>query len=112
MVPSHALLPLLPLLSVLPHLSAHGSHDQAPLTPPDADWATRHMAEEHHVANVAPLAFFLLHDYNGDGMWSKEEVRRTYGLDDESMRDVVINGEGVGEEKKVGTIYFLGWAVD
>ncbi|KAL9127689.1 MAG: hypothetical protein Q9217_003488 [Psora testacea] len=78
---------LLPLL--LPLASAHGNHDQAPLTSPEeADWATRHMSEEHHIANLDPSAFFILHDYDANGQWTREEVRRTYGLDDESAKDV------------------------
>ena len=82
------------LLPLLPLISAHGSHDQAPLIPPEeADWATRHMADEHHIANLDPSAFFTLHDYDANGHWSREEVRRTYGLDDESAK-------AVGEEKK------------
>ena len=74
--------------------SAHGTHEQAPLLSPDeADWATRHMAEEHHIANLDPSAFFTLHDYNANDLWTREEIRQTYGLDDESAK-------GVDEEKK------------
>ena len=82
------LLSVLSLL-LLPLTSAHGSHDQAPILSPDeTDWATRHMAEEHHIANLDPYSFFTLHDYDANGMWTAEEVRRTYGLDDESVKDV------------------------
>ena len=52
------------------------------------------MAEEHHIANLDPTSFFTLHDYDNSGFWSPEEIRRTYGLDDESVRDTI------SEEKK------------
>ncbi|MCJ1391358.1 hypothetical protein MMC18_004221 [Xylographa bjoerkii] len=44
--------------------------------------------KEHHIANFDPGAFFSLHDYDSSGGWTPDEVRRTYGLDDESARDV------------------------
>ncbi|MCJ1288009.1 hypothetical protein MMC26_007362 [Xylographa opegraphella] len=44
--------------------------------------------EEHHIANFDAGAFFSLHDYDSSGGWTPDEVRRTYGLDDESARDV------------------------
>ena len=70
------------------------------LSPEDAsDWATRHMAEEHHIGNLDPSAFFQLHDYDSSGVWTIKDIRRTYGLDDESAREVseqrkgeVVNG--------------------
>ena len=55
------------------------------------------MAEEHHIANMDPSAFFTLHDYDNSGTWSGEEVRRTYGLDDESAKEI-------DEEKKKGVV--------
>lgn len=33
-------------------------------------------------------SFFSLHDYNGDGIWQEEELRRTYGLMDPSNKDM------------------------
>ncbi|MCJ1451597.1 hypothetical protein MMC28_001937 [Mycoblastus sanguinarius] len=80
---SHALFALLSTL--LPTALAHGH--QVPISD-DADWATRHMAEEHHIANLDPSAFFTLHDYDSSGTWTAEEIRRTYGLDDESTREI------------------------
>jgi hypothetical protein len=44
--------------------------------------------EEHHINNFDPGAFFTLHDYDSDSSWTPEEIRRTYGLDDVSARDV------------------------
>jgi len=82
------LLPTLTLLLALPLFThAHSDHSQAPLSP-DADWATRHLAEEHHISNFDAGAFFSLHDYDSSGGWTPDEVSRTYGLDDESMKDV------------------------
>ena len=45
------------------------------------------MAEEHHIDNFDPSSFFSLHDFNSDGYWTPDEVRRLYGLDDESNRN-------------------------
>ena len=84
---SHLLSPFISLavLAFLPTALCHGH--QVPISD-DADWATRHMAEEHHIANLDPSAFFALHDYDSSGHWSPDEIRRTYGLDDESAKDV------------------------
>ncbi|MDI1486585.1 MAG: hypothetical protein OHK93_005817 [Ramalina farinacea] len=46
------------------------------------------MAEEHHIGNLDPSAFFQLHDYDSSGVWTVKDIRRTYGLDDESAREV------------------------
>ncbi|GCB22035.1 uncharacterized calcium-binding protein C613.03 [Aspergillus awamori] len=62
-------------------VSAHGSH---PDQPPSADWATRHMQEEHHIDAFDAASFFSLHDYDESGAWTPEEVRKTYGMDDET----------------------------
>lgn len=92
----HLLVPVvsLILLSLLSPASSHGH--QVPVSD-DADWATRHMAEEHHIANLDPSAFFTLHDYDSSGHWSSDEIRRTYGLDDESAK-------GVPLEKKTNAV--------
>lgn len=44
--------------------------------------------EEHHISNLDPGAFFSLHDYDYSATWTPEEIRRTYGLNDESTKDV------------------------
>jgi hypothetical protein len=49
--------------------------------------------EEHHIASFDPTSFFILHDYDSSGTWTPEEIRKTYGLNDES-------NAGVSEEKK------------
>ncbi|KAG0645769.1 putative calcium-binding [Hyphodiscus hymeniophilus] len=70
-------------------VAAHGGAHQKPLqVDPEADWATRHMAEEHHIANFDPASFFTLHDYDGNGFWDTSEILKTYGMDDPSAKDV------------------------
>ncbi|KAI4181605.1 MAG: hypothetical protein LQ348_004999 [Seirophora lacunosa] len=87
------LLPLLPT-----PLLAHSGHGQAPLTTPsESDWATRHLAEEHHISNFDAGAFFTLHDFDSSLSWTPDEIRRLYGLDDESQR-------GVDEAKKAEVV--------
>ncbi|KAL4750301.1 hypothetical protein BDW67DRAFT_150546 [Aspergillus spinulosporus] len=72
-------------------VNAHGSHSTP--TDPSADWATRHMQEEHHIDTFDAASFFTLHDYDSSGAWTPEEVRKTYGMDDES-------NAGLTEERK------------
>ncbi|KAL2890804.1 putative calcium-binding protein [Ceratocystis lukuohia] len=69
---------------------AHGSHSnvQKPIVPDDANWMTKHMAEEHHMAAWDADSFFTLHDFNGDGFWQTDELLRLYGLMDESNKDL------------------------
>ncbi|THW53024.1 hypothetical protein D6C84_02781 [Aureobasidium pullulans] len=69
------------------NVSAHGGHEQAPVAP-DADWATRHMAEEHHINSFDAGSFFNLHDYDSSGTWTPDDIRKTYGLRDESTKDL------------------------
>lgn len=71
-------------------IHAHSPHsDQTPLTSPETDWATNHMISEHHISNFDPGAFFTLHDFDSSLTWTADEIRRMYGLDDESsMKDV------------------------
>lgn len=40
--------------------------------------------EEHHIGSFDAPSFFTLHDYDSSGAWTPDEVRKTYGLDDES----------------------------
>lgn len=44
-----------------------------------------------------PASFFTLHDYDNSGSWMVADIRRTYGLDDESAKDIV-------EEKKADVV--------
>ncbi|KAF2248812.1 secretory pathway protein-like protein Ssp120 [Trematosphaeria pertusa] len=84
-IPLSALL----LLSCALNASAHGGaqHEQV-VVAPDADWATRHMAEEHHITAFDAGVFFSLHDYDSTGVWASEDIRRTYGLTDESTSHI------------------------
>ncbi|KAJ5558487.1 hypothetical protein N7535_008700 [Penicillium sp. DV-2018c] len=79
------------LLALSTLANAHGSHSSDGAS--SDDWATRHMIEEHHIENFDPTSFFILHDYDSSGTWTPEEVRKTYGLNDES-------NAGVTEEQK------------
>ncbi|KAI1843218.1 hypothetical protein JX265_012209 [Neoarthrinium moseri] len=65
---------------------AHGDHggSQKPIVGENANWMTKHMAEEHHISDFDASSFFTLHDFDGDGRWEPEEILRTYGIFDES----------------------------
>ncbi|KAL3495237.1 hypothetical protein BJX62DRAFT_196421 [Aspergillus germanicus] len=63
-------------------VNAHGSHSNP--ENPSADWATRHMQEEHHIDYFDASSFFVLHDYDSSGAWTPDEVKKTYGMEDES----------------------------
>ncbi|KAK6066612.1 calcium-binding protein [Seiridium cupressi] len=69
---------------------AHGDHSasQKPIVDKNANWITKHMAEEHHITDFDASSFFLLHDYDNDGKWEPEEILRTYGLYDESNQNI------------------------
>jgi hypothetical protein len=74
--------------------AAHGDHSKGKVTPqvdPNADWMTKHMAEEHHIEIWDAGAFHALHDYNSDGQWQPDEILRTYGLMDESNKDLPLS---------------------
>ena len=49
--------------------------------------------EEHHIDGFDAPSFFSFHDYDGSGAWTADEIRKTYGLDDES-------NNGASEESK------------
>ncbi|KAL2259737.1 hypothetical protein VTK26DRAFT_6473 [Humicola hyalothermophila] len=66
----------------------HGSGSHKPVVDENADWMTKHMAEEHHTTGFDAASFFALHDFDADGSWEAQEIQRTYGLMDESNKDV------------------------
>ncbi|ORY59977.1 uncharacterized protein BCR38DRAFT_488162 [Pseudomassariella vexata] len=70
---------------------AHGDHggSQKPMVDENADWMTKHMAEEHHIAEFDASSFFSLHDFDSDGRWEPEEILRTYGLFDDSNKHIL-----------------------
>ncbi|GAP88616.1 putative secretory pathway protein [Rosellinia necatrix] len=82
---------ILAAAGLLTGVLGHGSHDQKPMVPDDANWMTKHMAEEHHISDFDPSSFFTLHDFNGNGRWEVDEMLRTYGLMDESNKDVPLS---------------------
>ncbi|EMC91678.1 hypothetical protein BAUCODRAFT_126673 [Baudoinia panamericana UAMH 10762] len=77
----------LTIIALLELALAHGGHEQQPI-PADADWATRHMAEEHHITSFDAGAFFNLHDYDSSNEWTREDILKTYGLKDESTHHI------------------------
>ncbi|CAK7232985.1 hypothetical protein SBRCBS47491_008454 [Sporothrix bragantina] len=81
---------LLATAGILAVAMAHGDHmaSKKPEVDENADWITRHMAEEHHISDFDGDSFFTLHDFDGDGYLSAAEVERTYGLNDASNDDL------------------------
>ncbi|KAJ9300666.1 hypothetical protein DTO271G3_1830 [Paecilomyces variotii] len=75
------------LLGLTSIANGHGYHPPA-TQQGNLDWATMHMQEEHHIDNFDAASFFTLHDYDGSGAWTPDEVRKTYGLDDASTASV------------------------
>lgn len=97
---------------------AHGNHDQQPLAA-DADWATRHMAEEHHITAFDAGSFFNLHDYDGSNTWTFEDLMKTYGLRDPSTNNIPFHQKeeainrviALYDSDKSGTISFAEFTV-
>lgn len=53
--------------------------------------------EEHHISAFDAGVFFSLHDYDSTGVWTAEDIRRTYGLRDASSAHI-------SETKKAGVV--------
>lgn len=53
--------------------------------------------EEHHIDHFDAGSFFTLHDFDGRGAWTPDEILRTYGLADESTKHV-------GEDKRAEVV--------
>lgn len=66
----------------------HGSGSQRPIVDEHASWMVKHMAEEHHAADFDAASFFALHDFDADGTWELEEIQRTYGMMDDSNKNL------------------------
>lgn len=49
---------------------------------------TDEVSEEHHIADFDAASFFTLHDFDSRGAWTPDEILRTYGLEDETMKDI------------------------
>lgn len=69
----------LALALLAPFAAAHFVDDAK--TAAKLHWAERHMQEEHHIYNFDAGAFFHLHDFDNSGTWTRDEVLRTYGLE-------------------------------
>ncbi|TVY33317.1 putative calcium-binding protein [Lachnellula subtilissima] len=79
------------IITLVGLVSAHGgggAHQKPLQVDPEADWATRHMAEEHHIGNFDPASFFTLHDFDGNGFWDHQEILKFYGMEDQTAKDV------------------------
>lgn len=51
------------------------------------------------ISNFDASSFFTLHDFNNDGLWTEDEIRRTYGLDDVSLKDTPEQTKNDGVQK-------------
>ncbi|KAI0130282.1 hypothetical protein BJ170DRAFT_308834 [Xylariales sp. AK1849] len=83
---------ILMTLSLVAGALAHGDHgsgSQKPMVDENANWMTKHMAEEHHITDFDATSFFTLHDFDADGRWEPEEILRTYGLYDDSNASIL-----------------------
>jgi hypothetical protein len=87
----HIILSLLTLTAA--HSHGDASHDNGYEVPIDEmtglkDWASWHMHSEHHIQGFDSSTFFALHDFESTGVWTKEDVRRIYGLHDKSTDNI------------------------
>lgn len=73
-----------------------GMYAVAPTRPQQLARKLTHIAEEHHIGNFDAPSFFQLHDYDGSGAWTANEVRQTYGMDDSSNRGRLENDKQAG----------------
>ena len=109
---------ILTLLCMAGYAQAHGGHEQQPI-PADADWATRHMAEEHHITSFDAGSFFNLHDYDSSNEWTFDDIMKTYGLKDQNTVHVPHAEKQKAVEKvislydrdKSGTISFAEYTI-
>jgi hypothetical protein len=44
--------------------------------------------EEHHINGFDATTFFNLHDYDSTGLWTSQDIKRTYGLMDPSSAHI------------------------
>ena len=50
--------------------------------------STNHLTEEHHISGFDADYFFRIHDYDDTGLWTAQDIRRTYGLEHESSASI------------------------
>nr|POE72464.1 putative calcium-binding protein [Quercus suber] len=82
-------------------LNAHGGHEQQPLAP-DATWADKHMAEEHHISSYDAGSFFNLHDFDSNNVWTADEIFKSYGLHDASTNHISKSDKDAAVQKVIG----------
>ncbi|KAG8702108.1 hypothetical protein FRC08_003686 [Ceratobasidium sp. 394] len=59
------------------HGDEHGGHGEAN---PNANYAERHMATEHHIDAFNPSTFFQIHDLDRNGILDRGEIEAIYGV--------------------------------
>ncbi|KAL5640341.1 hypothetical protein ACGC1H_007569 [Rhizoctonia solani] len=59
------------------HGDEHGGHGDGD---PNANYAQRHMASEHHIDAFNPSTFFQLHDLDRNGILDRNEIEAIYGV--------------------------------
>ncbi|CAE6428497.1 unnamed protein product [Rhizoctonia solani] len=59
------------------HGDEHGGHGDGD---PNANYAQRHMASEHHIDAFNPSTFFQLHDLDRNGILDRSEIEAIYGV--------------------------------
>lgn len=84
----------LAILALLALVYAHGH--EAKQKPDGVSWQDWHMLEEHQLDLYSPDVFFMLHDLQNKGRWSKTDILSLYGLLRES---IVGDGSGMGEHE-------------
>ncbi|WPK22980.1 hypothetical protein PUMCH_000203 [Australozyma saopauloensis] len=75
-------------------ITAAFAHKAYPVKPLHLTWQEWHMSEEHQIDTFDPLSFFMLHDIQGKGHWTAEDILYIYGL---SLDSVIGDGSGMGE---------------
>jgi len=76
------------------------AHDGHGVAADDANYAQRHMAEEHHISDFDLESFFHLHDLDRDGLLSINELEQIYGLHHETSRGQSESNEHHDEKSK------------
>ncbi|KAF2859278.1 hypothetical protein K470DRAFT_219433 [Piedraia hortae CBS 480.64] len=53
-----------------------------------ANWAERHMSEEHHIDAFDAASFFIMHDFSNNNEWGRDDILKMYGLKDASTNHI------------------------
>lgn len=84
------------LFTILSSLAAVSRAHEAQEKRPGEAWQVWHMREEHALDEFDSVSFFTLHDLDGSGTWTPNDVLNLYGLLNEKF---VGDGDGMGEHK-------------